>query len=129
MVLFGKKVYEFCSTSAEFRPTKKARHFCRAYQSLLSGSNQRPTDYKSVALPAELRRRISVYKSSVILLKRKTACEKNQLFFNFSNSFSAAAIFFSTSARSLSLFFDFAKNSKLLVNTAISCSNVWIFLR
>ena len=27
------------------------------YESLLSGSNQRPTDYKSVALPAELRRR------------------------------------------------------------------------
>ena len=30
-------------------------------KSPLSGSNQRPTDYKSVALPAELRRLIIIY--------------------------------------------------------------------
>gem|GEM_PF-5901218 len=31
---------------------------CLIFKSPLSESNQRPTDYKSVALPAELRRRM-----------------------------------------------------------------------
>ena len=45
-----------------FTPTKKHLQIlfrkCLIIKSPLPGSNQRPTDYKSVALPAELRRRI-----------------------------------------------------------------------
>ncbi len=42
---------------------KKTVHKLRTvfqFMSLLSGSNQRPTDYKSVALPAELKRLLPV---------------------------------------------------------------------
>ena len=38
---------------------------CLIIKSPLPGSNQRPTDYKSVALPAELRRLISFIKLSI----------------------------------------------------------------
>ncbi len=60
------------------RPLKqKSPTLLSSFLSLLSGSNQWPTDYKSVALPAELRRRIWVHKSKPNGLKRKILIEKN----------------------------------------------------
>jgi hypothetical protein len=45
-------------------------------ESLLSGSNQRPTDYKSVALPAELRRHFNVLIWKYVNFKRASCRDR-----------------------------------------------------
>ena len=55
---------------------------CLRMMSLQSGSNQRPTDYKSVALPAELRRRIVLQNYRLSPLFQAKSEKKAQLLFN-----------------------------------------------
>jgi hypothetical protein len=107
-------------------------YFVSNFWSPQPGSNQRPTDYKSVALSAELWRRslFSWCKSSGFnnitqLFYQKNYKASRTIFnwcFKSRSCFCAATIFFSNSARTFSPFLERPKNSILFCQIVKSLS-------